>query len=193
MASGYSRRMGKNKLCESLCGKPVVQWVIDSAIKTGVKDICLVYREPCVSDIAESSGINTLYNPWSFLGQSACLRVAAESLLPAKTILFIPGDQPLITPESLMRIMDRFRKNAPDIVCASWCGNRAMPALFSGALTRQLMTLEGDMGGRPLITSGLYRLEYQELSFEEEQWDIDTEEDMKKIRLWCEANGRREG
>ncbi len=196
MASGYSRRMGTDKLCADLMGKPVIQWVIDAAVGTGVKSIYVVYRESPVADIARCSGITALYNPWSFLGQSATVRVAAESLLPGKPILFIPGDQPLITQESLLRMMAGYRESRPDIVCASWNGKRTMPTLFSGSMTQQLMMLEGDKGGSPLIESGRYRIAYQELSFEEEKWDIDTLEDMKRVAMWCEGigeTGRKDG
>lgn len=190
MASGFSRRMGTDKLCASLCGKPVLRWVIDAVVKTGNRDVYVVYRNRSIADIAERVGIKTLYNPWSFLGQSATLRVASESLIPAKPILFIPGDQPLITSETLLLMIEKFKKSRPDILCTSWKGSRSMPALFSGALTPQLMMLEGDTGGRSLIISGQYRVAYQELLFEEEQWDIDTVEDLKRVEQWCEENGR---
>lgn len=186
MASGYSRRMGKDKLCATLGGKPVIKWVVEAAKNAGDSPIHLIYRDPCMLDIANCLGIEPLYNPWSFLGQSAGLRVAAESLLPAKPILCLAGDQPLITSDTLKRMMNRFKEDRPDILCASCHGNRTLPTLFSSTMTRHLMGLEGDTGGRTLIASGLFRVEYEELAFEEEQWDIDTDEDLIRIGKWLE-------
>ena len=173
IASGFSRRMGQNKLLVPLQGKPVIQWVIDTAKKVETC-VTVVYREPEIHDIADASAVNTLYNPFAFLGQSAAVRLGVESLLPAKSVLFLSGDQPFIR-EQTLRAMERvYRENNADIVCASWKGERTSPTLFSSRMTTKLMTLEGDQGGRALIDPSLYHVVYQELSNIEETWDIDT-------------------
>ncbi len=187
MASGFSRRMGQDKLLVDLQGKTVIQWVIEAARQTGIESITVVYRDPRVSDIAEACGVSALYNPWAFLGQSAGIRLAVEMLPSAEGYLFLAGDQPLISKESLLHVIETHRKTKAQIVSAAWQGNRTLPALFSRSLARHLLSLDGDQGGRSLIECGLYTVAYQELCGVEEQWDVDTAEALKRIKKWLDA------
>lgn len=187
MASGFSRRMGQDKLLMNLQGKPVIQWVIEAALQSGADETVLIYRNPALKDIARAFGIAALYNPKAAGGQSEGIRLAVERLPQTAAYLFLAGDQPLITPATLQGILAVYRESKPDIISAAWKGSRTLPALFAPTMTQPLLSLEGDRGGRSLIDSGLYRTVFQELSGEEEQWDIDTPEELKKIALWLNA------
>jgi len=93
----------------------------------------------------------------------------------------------LISPDSLQHIIDTYRQDKPDIVSAAWHGKRTLPALFGQSMAKHLLVLEGDQGGRDLIECGRFKVEYKELSGEQEQWDIDTVDDLKRIMKWLDA------
>jgi len=187
MASGFSRRMGTDKLLLNLGGKPVIRWVIEAAMQAGANGITLVYRNPLLLPVAEACGILALYNPHADQGQSAGIRLALSHRPEGEACLFLAGDQPLISPVSLQHILAVYRQEKPDIVSAVWKGKGTLPALFGPGMRGPLNALTGDRGGRSLIDSGLYAVIYQDLCSEQEQWDIDTPEALKELEKWLDA------
>lgn len=185
MASGFSRRMGKDKLIMDVCGKPMIARVIEAALEADVGKVSIVSHSSQVFDIASAYSADVIDNPWAFLGQSAGIRLAIEELMPKEAVLFMAGDQPLINPLSIQGIVARFRDERPDIVASSWKGQRVLPTLFSSALNVELLTLSGDRGGRDLIRSNAYRVLLHELISEEEAWDADEPEDLVKLIEKC--------
>lgn len=190
MASGFSRRMGQDKLLADLRGKPVIQWVIDAACKTSEGSVTVIYRDPRILEIAEAFGISAIYNPSASQGQSAGIRMAVDMLPEAEAYLFLAGDQPLISEKSLQSMIDAYRQREPDILSAEWQGKRTLPALFARSMISALRSLNGDMGGRALIECGCYNVEYLELREEQEQWDIDTPDDLYNVEKWFDARVR---
>ncbi len=57
MASGYSTRMGKNKLMLPFKGKPIIEHVIDAIKECKFNEIILVGQEKEVLDIAKKKNI----------------------------------------------------------------------------------------------------------------------------------------
>lgn len=187
MASGFSRRMGQDKLLMTVGGKPVIQWVVEASRQSGADTITLIYRNPELLEIAEAFGISAVYNPEAETGQSAALRLAVSTLPRSEAYIFVAGDQPLISPETLRRLIRTYRQKKPDIVSAAWQGHRTLPVLFAGTMAEPLLALTGDQGGRALIGCGLYDTVYVELVCEEEAWDIDTPDELKKLETWMHA------
>lgn len=190
MASGFSRRMGEEKLLLDLGGKPVIRWVIEAARASGADCVTLVYRNPLVAAVAESCGISVLFNPDAAEGQSAGIRLALAHLSPQEACLFLAGDQPLISAASLQQILGAYRQHKPEIVSACWGGQGVLPVLFSPSMHTALQELSGDRGARALIASGRYSVMYQPLGGEEEQWDIDTPEAFNTVAKWVNAGIR---
>ncbi len=187
MASGFSRRMGTDKLLLNLGGKPVIRWVIEAALEAGAEGVTLVYRNPLLLPVAEACGISALYNSQAEQGQSAGIRLAVAHRPAHEACLFLAGDQPLISPVSLKRILAVYRQERPDIVSAVWQGKGMLPVLFGPGMRGPLSGLTGDRGGRSLIDSGLYAVIYQSLCSEQEQWDIDTPDALIKLEKWLDA------
>lgn len=191
MASGFGRRMGCDKLVEPLLDRPVLAWVLESALKAGADGVTVVYRSPAVQALAQAVGAEVLYNPAAAEGQSAGIRLAAERFQGTQGLLFMAGDQPLVKPETLETMIRRFKEEKPDIISGAWQGVRCLPALFSGRLLPELRLLQGDQGGRALMGNGGYRVLLQEFQQEEEGWDIDTAEALLRVtqRLRIRAAG----
>lgn len=190
MASGYSRRMGQDKLKTNLLGKPMLQWVIEAAKGATTEHLAVIYRDPDILTICETCGVSAVYNADAQEGQSASIRLAVRRFPEAQAYLFLAGDQPLITPKTLLQILERYRQEQPDIISAAWQGKRTLPALFSHCLAADLLKLKGDQGGRALIESGRFQVLYQELCGEQERWDIDTLEELTQVEAWLNARGQ---
>ena len=211
MASGASRRFGgmKNKLLEDVGGRAMFLRTADALAAAGL-DPLIVTRSREVCDAAENYSCLFHEDP----EKSATVRRGLGSLTDryetAGTALagcfFIPGDQPLIRPESIRRMLEAF-ENDPEAVIRLGLDNRgASPVIFPSRMFPALMKLTGEQGGStllapappadrkrscqtegqedapPVICSRIIVVEAEDAS---ELMDVDTPEDLEKIREIC--------
>lgn len=191
LASGFSRRMQKDKLLLELDGTSLVERVIRAAAVSRLEECILVFRDPAVRAIGESYGLKTVYNPLAHEGQSAAVRLGVEHVSKkASAYLFMVGDQPFLTPDVINRFIERHKNQPQKILMASYCGKRGNPVLFSAVFRADLLSLSGDAGGRQIISQVPEQV--AELAFENQQCgiDIDTPE---TYRRWAElVEGQRD-
>ena len=69
LASGFSNRMGHNKLLIEVDGIKVIERVINACKKSLVDEIILIYRLEELKVLGEMHGIKTIFNPNAHLGQ----------------------------------------------------------------------------------------------------------------------------
>ncbi len=116
MASGASRRFGggKNKLLEVLGTKPLILHTAESCRAAGLSPV-IVTRSEEIRRLAEENGYDCVLHDDP--EKSATIRHGLGSLLQRSGsgssaslsgCLFVPGDQPLIRPESIRRMMRVF-------------------------------------------------------------------------------------
>ena len=188
MASGYSRRMGQEKLLVPIDGKPLIQWVIEAALEAESEGVYTIYRTPEIELFARRVGTNVIYNPLASQGQSAAIRLAAEQLMPESAVLFLAGDQPLVKAETLRRLMTAYREQEPDAAGVCWKDGLALPSLFSPNMRENLLALEGNLGARRLMDPSRFRVIGVPPCEDAEQWDIDTEAQRERIERWLHDN-----
>lgn len=157
LAAGSSRRFGSNKLLAPFHGKPLFAWGL-SALKEvrrarGDCTLTVVSRYPEIREAAQAVGAQAVDSPDSEKGQSYSIRAGLRTLGRVEEgdfFLFLPADQPWITPDTISRLLDAA---GPDTWTATAAyGDRVgTPTLFSARLLPDLMALEGDRGGRKLM------------------------------------------
>ena len=157
LAAGASRRFGGNKLLAPLNGRPLYAWglaALDEVCKErGDCTLTAVSRYPEIREAARALGVRAVDSPDSEKGQAHSIRAGLLSLGEVKEgdfILFLPADQPWITPNTISRRLDAA---GPDTWTATAAfGERVgAPTLFSARLLSDLLALEGDQGGRRLM------------------------------------------
>ena len=157
LAAGASRRFGGNKLLAPLNGKPLYAWGLsalnDVCQKRGDCTLTVVSRYPEIRKAAQALGAQAVDSPDSEKGQSYSIRsglLALGRVEERDFILFLPADQPWITPKTISRLLDAA---GPDTWTATAAfGERVgTPTLFSVRLLPNLLALEGDRGGRKLM------------------------------------------
>jgi molybdenum cofactor cytidylyltransferase len=211
MASGASRRFGvmKNKLLEDVGGRAMFLRTADALAAAGL-DPLIVTRSREVCDAAENYSCLFHEDP----EKSATVRRGLGSLTDryetAGTALagclFIPGDQPLIRPESIRCMLEAF-ENDPEAVIRLGLDKRGgSPVIFPSKMFPALMKLSGEQGGStllapappadrkrscrtegqedapPVFCSRIIVVEAEDAS---ELMDVDTPEDLEKIREIC--------
>ncbi len=157
LAAGSSRRFGGNKLLAPLNGKPLYTWGLSALNKVcrtrGDCTLTVVSRYPEIRKSAQAMGARAVDSPDSEKGQAHSIRAGLQALGRVEErdfLLFLPADQPWITPNTISRLLDAAGPNTWTATAAF--GERVgTPTLFSARLLPDLLALEGDRGGRKLM------------------------------------------
>ena len=174
LASGASTRFGADKLLAPLDGRPVVRWSADALIDQ-VDTLVVVVREdpdpsalrPAVRSAGgrshqaltvrralEGLPIRWAINHDAERGMSTAIR-AGIAALPAsvEAAIVALGDQPLVDPGVVERLVARWREHSAPAVQPRYDDGRGHPVLFDRSLFPALSALEGDVGARAVLDS----------------------------------------
>lgn len=168
MASGLGKRFGGNKLMAQLGGKPVVQWGIDAA-KAVFSKVVVVTRHEDVAALCERRDVPVVLH--DLPERSDTVRLGLEALGDVEHCLFLPGDQPFVTKESLFSMV----LAAENSDCVWRLGGKA-PAIFPKWAFENLKNLPQGKGGNVIIAQ--HGAKSLEAETEWELRDIDTPQDL---------------
>lgn len=193
MAAGNSRRFGSNKLFYELDGKSMYRHLLERLIEikdrynklksdSPVIDITVVtrYREildycACIPDC------HAVLSPDSEKGISYTIKAGIMAVQEQKKTgmqdyyMFAVADQPYLKNQSVIKLIDKVFENKENkrLVFSLRCGDTVgNPCVFHSSLISQLLSLEGDKGGRSVAKK--YDCVYVDIADELELMDIDT-------------------
>ncbi|WP_432408730.1 molybdenum cofactor cytidylyltransferase [Wukongibacter sp. M2B1] len=178
MASGFSKRMKRNKLLLDLDGSPVIERVIKAIKESNVDNVIIVYREKRVKEIGIRNGVKVIYNDSAELGQSQSMKLGVRYSPPeTEAFMFFVGDQPFLNAVTINRLIEAFKEGKYPIVVPKYNGKRGNPVIFSSELKGELLNIEGDKGGRSIIREKPSDVKIVNFSDETIGKDIDTWEE----------------
>ena len=185
LAAGRAERMGEQKLLMPLRDKPVLQWVLESALASELHEVICVVRD--LGSVRRHIGLVDerlfwLVNPLADRGQSSSVIAGLWAIDPQSDgALFLVGDQPLIHGELIDALVERFEKSNALIVAPVFHGETRNPVLFRRDLFPDLLTLSGDRGGKGLVEK--YRTQTVFLEWQDHTpfLDIDTRKDYESL------------
>ncbi len=185
LASGFSNRMGKDKLLMKIKGMPMIEIVIQQAIKSKLDEVILVYRVNEVKKLGIKYGVKLVYNPKAHLGQSEGLKLGIKEAKPG-AYMFLMGDMPFITEDLINRLIGEFIEDESNIIVPYYNNKRGMPTIFPYELREELLTIEGDIGGREVIKNNPFLVKKVYIDNCILGLDIDTQEEYKR---WDSGDG----
>lgn len=164
MASGEGKRFSSKKggkLLAPLGGIPVLKRVLQALPIEEFCDIVVVTRWPEVETMCNTMQIkcvrhdNPLRSDTIREGMRAVIDGATEPSAMPDACLFVAGDQPLLTADSIKRLLQTFRDvfgRGQSAVCRlGWKQEAGNPVLFPAAMFEKLRSLEGNRGGASLL------------------------------------------
>lgn len=186
LAAGEGKRMGKVKLTLPLGDKQLIEWVLQAVKLAPLDKYFLVVRpeDKEMIKIGESWGAEIVLNPEYRSGMSSSIRKALYQISSevVEGIFILLGDQPLINPSIIYKMLKAFTPGKREIVVPFYKDKQGNPVLFDNYWKEELMKLSGDVGGRVLIKAHPERIKKVKMPDESIFLDIDREEDYQKIK-----------
>jgi molybdenum cofactor cytidylyltransferase len=154
LAAGGSKRFGAPKLLESWGGVPILRQVVEMVLASGIDPAVVVLGanfEKLRASIADLP-IRIIENTAWQEGQSTSLKLGLRELQEAcEAVIFVLGDMPEVGQDTLAQLVSTHRKTLHSIIAPSTGGRLGNPVLFDQRTFDDLLSLEGDHGGRALF------------------------------------------
>ncbi|MCU0520349.1 MAG: HAD-IIA family hydrolase [Anaerolineae bacterium] len=187
LAAGGSTRFGRPKQLLPWGGRPLVTHIADIAWSAGLDPVVVVIGSAAesVAPLLASRPFWIVHNYRWETGLSSSLNVAIAALQPkVEAALFIPVDQPLISPRLLQRFVETWQTTGAGIVVPQTPeGQRGTPVLFAREFFSELAALSGDVGGRALFAHHADRIATLRVTDERLLSDVDTPEAFETLRV----------
>ncbi|MGN8896930.1 nucleotidyltransferase family protein [Flavonifractor sp. HCP28S3_F3] len=178
LASGQGRRFGSNKLLAEVEGIPLYRRAMDTLAGAGLHRLAVCSPYPEILAAGENSGFLPLRNEHAAEGISASVRLGLSAMEDLDGVLFAVCDQPYLTTESIINLINSFQELKTAICALSWQGQRGNPVIFPRDLFGELAALTGDVGGGAVIRRHPDRLLLVEAFSTWELSDVDKPEDL---------------
>jgi molybdenum cofactor cytidylyltransferase len=186
LAAGESTRFGEPKQLLDWRGQPFVRAVATKALEAGLSPVIVITGAYAESVAAAVQGLdvriaaNTVWQT----GQASSIKVGIESLSQSGRsrvggALFLLADQPHITSAVMRALVEKHAEGLYPILAPMVLDRRANPVLFDRSTFSDLLTLEGDVGGRGIFHK--HRVEYLPWHDDGLLLDVDTPEQYQRL------------
>lgn len=186
LAAGGSTRLGQPKQLLNLDGYPLLSRTLDLVRMSRLEPRVVVlggYAEEIRARVP-LAGFTVVDNPDYRQGQATSLVAGLRALPPdVDGAAVVLGDQPLLPPGLLDRLIDHFDPEAAVAVRPRYAEGPGNPVLLSRELFPELLELQGDVGARDVLRRHRDRIAELDVSGWPVPRDVDTQEDYQALLL----------
>lgn len=185
LAAGMSRRMGQhNKLLLEVEGVPLVRRVAQAMVSSRANPVWVVVGHEADEIRKALAGLDLQFaeNPDYAEGMSTSLRKGIEAVGDVDGAVIGLADMPWITEKHIDALLDAFDPAGESTICVPMYGRkRGNPVLWSAIHFPQLLTLEGDVGGKVLFERFPASICYVAVADPSVNVDVDTPEALANL------------
>ena len=186
LAAGDSSRMGSPKQLLDYGGKPLLRHAADVALRSmcwGNVLVVLGSRSADFRPALANLPVTILENRRWEQGMGTSIHTGVEHARVSGLdgVILTLADQPLVTPDSLDRLIHTHLETNQPIVAAQYAGTVGVPVFFSREFFPQLLALKSQQGCKGVILSHPEHAFH--LACPEAEVDIDTPQDYSSLRV----------
>ena len=181
MASGLGKRFGSNKLLQEFGGKTLLQRILESTTNLFDKRV-VVTRSEEVNQFCRENKVEVIFH--DLPNRNQAVKLGIEQMKNMDGCMFCPCDQPFLKRESMERLKISFEYKKSGIHRLVYEDHEGSPVLFGKEYFRELQELPLKSGGSYLVGKYPAKVEKIEAACREELLDIDTKEDLEKLKMY---------
>jgi molybdenum cofactor cytidylyltransferase len=182
LGAGESKRMGGNKLLLPWGKTTIFKHCLDTLLRSKVKEVIVVLSARTKKAVGEVKGnkVKLIINPHYKRGISTSIRRGIGAMSPgSQGILIALGDQPLLKTRTIDALIHAFDRKVGDIIAPSFLGRKGHPVIFHRRFEKDLLKLQGDIGGRSILRKNPERVRMVRVRSDGVLKDIDTWKDYR--------------
>jgi molybdenum cofactor cytidylyltransferase len=194
LAAGESRRMGFPKPLLRIDDETFLARAAATML-SAVERLIIVtgaHRERVEAAVPQTSWIVVVHNANWPLGQLSSIKtgLVAVSADAAGVVVHL-ADHPLVRPETVQGIVDKYRQTGKLIAVARHAGHRGHPVLFDRSVFGEILEAPDDQGARVVVNADPERVVYLDVDDAGVILDLDTPADLVKVGLAPPPEGYR--
>ena len=183
LAAGNSSRMGKTKQLLPYKNATLLEWAIEQAQKSVVKNVFCVLgaNKEVIEKQLTSNIVEIIYNPNYKDGLSTSIVKGIEFLQEHNfdSALIMLADQPHVTSEYLNSLIEASKNNPSKLIASNYQGSVGVPAIFPKNYFNDLLDLKGDKGAKNFLLQQNNNV--IKVNSTQNLLDIDTPEDYQHL------------
>ena len=179
MASGFSKRMGLNKLLMKYNDKILIEHTSKKISHCDFAEKIIVTQYEEIEKLTDN--FKVIINENAHKGQSESIKLGVKSSEKCDGYMFFVADQPLISQNDIEKLIKVFRENKDFIVIPKYKEKHGNPVIYPSLYKEEILRLEGDKGGKSIIKSS-NKIKYVEVK-EDTLFDIDNKDDFNKLLM----------
>lgn len=178
MASGLGKRFGGNKLMADFGGEPMICRVLNATESIFDRRV-VVTRHEDVAELCRERGVEVVLH--DLPDRSDTVRLGLEAVGDVDGCMFCPGDQPLLSRETVAKLVRSWEAER-DYIWRPACGDvPGAPVLFPGRSFDALTHLPAERGGGYLLEKYPEQVRCMNIENAWELMDADTPETLQKL------------
>jgi len=180
LAAGESKRMKVPKMLLPIKGKAMIERVIENVTASGIKKIIVVLgsAKDQILGIIKHLPVEFCYNEKYRNGMLSSVRCGFRNLPEEyKAVIVFQGDQPMIEPWVVTRLISAYRQTKKKIVIPVYKKKRGHPLLIDRKYSDEIYKLDDRLGLRSLATKFQRDVLEVVVNTPDILKDIDTKED----------------
>ena len=189
LAAGRSERYGRQKLCDEVAGEPMVRRVVRNALESQVDSVCVVLghesekTRQCLDVLKAHTALMTIENHRydEGMGRSIAEGITAVTQW-ADAAMILLGDMPGIDSDGMNDVIAAYKRSNARLCFPGEGTDHFHPVIFRRDLFTELEELSGDEGGRAIVQKHRQWAQVIPMRSRVSQMDVDTPEDLARIR-----------
>lgn len=191
LAAGRSARMApRNKLLETIGGRPIIARVAEVALASGVKPVVVVtgFEAQRIAEALRGLDVACVHNPDFAAGLGTSVRAGLAAIpVDCDGALVLLGDMPFVEAGDLAVLIAAFAAKDRNSICVPVRHGRiGNPVLWGRAYFLEMMNLSGDAGAKRLLDVHHERVTEVEVASDGIFADVDTGFDLARLKTQAE-------